>query len=65
MSEPVRTDYGLKWGPLDVICIAHHKPRADREYYVIQVVTDDRVADIYVSKTGRSLRVFRDGKELT
>lgn len=66
MSEPRGTVYGFKWGPLDVIRIAHFKPRADRECYVVQVSTDDgKAVDIYVSKTGRSLRVFRDGKELT
>ena len=65
MALPKATDYGFKWGPLDVIRVANFKPRSDRECYVVQVVTDGgKVINVYVSKTGRSLRVFRDGKEL-
>ncbi|MFC0626140.1 hypothetical protein [Kribbella deserti] len=65
MTLPWDTWNGFCWGPLEVKRIARFNPRADRECYVVQVVTDTgQAVDIYVSKTGRSLRVFRGGKEL-
>lgn len=52
--------YGFKWGPVEVTRIAHFEPRKGRECYALEV----NGVNIYVSKTGRSVRVFRDGKEL-
>lgn len=57
---PLQTPYGFKWGPVEVTRIAHFAPRKDRESYCLEV----NDLNIYVSKTGRSVRVFRDGKEL-
>jgi hypothetical protein len=59
------TQYGFTWGPLEVTRLAHFKPRGDRESYVVRVATETgKHVDIYVSRTGRSLRVFDSGKEL-
>jgi hypothetical protein len=57
---PVATTFGFNWGPVKVTRIAHFEPRRGRESYILDV----NGLDIYVSKTGRSVRVFRDGKEL-
>lgn len=51
--------FGFRWGQVDVI----------RAYDIngakgIFVSTDSRRLEVYVSKGGRSLRVFRDGIEL-
>jgi hypothetical protein len=59
------TQYGFTWGPLEVTRMARFKPGKDRESYVVQVTTETgRSVQIYVSRTGRSLRVFDSGKEL-
>ena len=60
MNWPTTTPFGFDWGPVNVVRIANYKPRKDRETFVVGV----NGVDIYVSKTGRSVRVFRDGKEL-
>lgn len=57
---PQTTTYGFDWGPVVVRRIAHFSPRKDRESYILCV----NGLDIYVSRTGRSVRVFRDGEEL-
>lgn len=57
---PGFTTFGFDWGPVKVERIAHFKPRKDREAFILGV----NDLEIYVSKTGRSVRVFRDGKEL-
>ena len=57
---PHHTSYGFDWGPVSVTRVAHFEPRKGRECYVLDV----NDVHIYVSKTGRSVRVFRDGKEL-
>lgn len=57
------TDFGFRWGPLDVTRIAHAK-RGSREVYVLGVKTDYRDVQISVSRTGRSVRVWIDGQEL-
>lgn len=58
------TQYGFQWGPLEVTRIAHFEPRKGRECYVLAVETEHGALNVYVSKTGRSMRVFREGKEL-
>lgn len=60
MSWPQTRSFGFDWGPVTVTRIAHFAPRKGRECYVLEVNN----LNIYVSKTGRSVRVFRDGKEL-
>lgn len=57
---PVTTTYGFDWGPVWVRRLAHFSPKKGRESYIVTV----NGLEIYVSKTGRSVRVFRDGKEL-
>lgn len=65
MTRLEHITYGFTWGPATVMRIAHFKPRKDRETYCIQVSTEAGVSvDIYVSRTGRSLRVFRNGEEM-
>lgn len=59
------TQYGFTWGPLEVTRMARFKTGTDRESYVVRIRTDaGKALDVYVSRTGRSLRVFDSGKEL-
>ena len=58
--SPGITTYGFNWGPGRVERVTHFKPRRGREAFILGV----NDLEIYVSKTGRSVRVFRDGKEL-
>jgi hypothetical protein len=55
------TPYGFKWGPALV------ERRMEFEGRVcIGVITETgRRVDVYVSRTGRSVRVFENGQELT
>lgn len=55
------TPYGFRWGPADISRCCE----LPGERRVIQVKTPHRTLDIYVSATGRSVRVFSDGKEWT
>jgi hypothetical protein len=53
--------YGFRWGPMSVVRAAMFGQRR-----VLSITTDgtnDRLS-VYVSPTGRSVRVFRNGKEL-
>lgn len=50
------TQFGFNWGPVRVTRLAT-LPRGAH-------IVDVNGVEIYVSKTGRSVRVFRDGKEL-
>lgn len=57
--------YGFRWGPVRIIRYAIF----DRPTGLCRVIGIDsdkapRI-QIYVSPTGRSVRVYRDGKELT
>lgn len=61
---PKHHQFGFEWGPINVTRAAHWSPSKGREAFVIRVETSAGPLDIYASKTGRSLRVFRDGKEL-
>jgi hypothetical protein len=59
-SKLTEGDYGFAWGPLEVTRMS-----VFRDTGVVRVSTETGAKiNIYVSKTGRSLRVFRDGKEL-
>lgn len=60
VAHPGITTFGFDWGPVEVERVAHFEPRKGREAFVVRV----NDLDICVSKTGRSVRVFRDGKEL-
>jgi hypothetical protein len=52
------TEFGFRWGPADVTrCCT--LPGGRR---VIQIKTAYRDFDVYVSATGRSVRVFERGK---
>jgi hypothetical protein len=55
-----RTVFGFIWGPVTVERTATLPP-GDRR--VITVRTEHRELDVYVSATGRSVRVFSGGKE--
>ena len=52
------TDYGFKWGPLEVMRLFEHRGRR-----VLRVSTDHHKVEIYVSPGGRSVRVYIDGRE--
>lgn len=55
MSQMTTTLFGFIWGPVRVTRISSF-PRGH--------VVDVNGVEIYVSAKGRSVRVFRDGKEL-
>lgn len=59
------TQHGFTWGPMLVERWASF-PRSSRgKTRVIGIRTPGgHVLNVYVSPTGRSVRVFRDGKEL-
>lgn len=59
MSDEV-TQYGFTWGP--VVVTRMTTLPGDRR--VLRVKVGDRNLDIYVSRTGRSVRVFDSGREL-
>ena len=59
------TDYGFNFGPMLVERLARFAPRKGREVTVLKVQTDHHTLNIYASRTGRSVRVYKDGKELT
>ncbi len=52
-------DYGFYWCGLGVTRCAEINGR-----HVLRVGTDSKSLDIYVSPTGRSVRVFSGGREL-
>lgn len=57
MSADGYTEFGFRWGPADVTrCCTLPGDRR-----VIQIKTAYRTIDVYVSATGRSVRVFEHG----
>lgn len=55
------TPYGFQWGPALV-----ERRMAVEGRVCVSVTTDTgRRVDVYVSRTGRSVRVFENGQELT
>lgn len=65
------TEFGIRWGPLEIERMAAIDRGSRNGGYtrVVRIVAGERHQDkdlvVYVSETGRSLRVFRDGRELT
>ena len=59
MSADGTNPYGFTWGPAEVTRMAEIKGLR-----ILRVATDQRDLQISVSLTGRSVRVWRDGKEL-
>lgn len=57
------TEYGLQWGPVTVQRAATFE-RSNGTYRVLEISTSARRVSVYISPTGRSVRVFRDGQEL-
>jgi hypothetical protein len=55
------TPFGFVWGPAEITRCAL-LPKDSR---VLQIKTPYRSLDVYVSATGRSVRVFSDGEEWT
>ena len=51
--------YGFRWGQLDVVRNMEY-----RGLRSLSIVTDHAEIEIGVSAGGRSIRVYRDGKEL-
>jgi hypothetical protein len=51
--------YGFRWGQFVVQRVADIDGRK-----VIDVKTDSNTVSVYASRTGRSLRVFKNGREL-
>lgn len=59
------TQYGFTWGPMEVSRRSSMTRRAGEGLSrALGVKTPYHDLDVYVSPTGRSVRVFRDGKEL-
>ena len=54
------TSHGFTWGPVTVRRVWDYEGRACMEL----ITATGRVFEVYVSATGRSLRVFCDGDEL-
>ncbi len=51
--------HGFAWGPVEVRRVFEHEGRV-----CLEVITDTgKAISIYVSRTGRSVRVFGDGVE--
>ena len=58
--------YGFRWGPIKVIRYAAFQRPKGELCRVIGIESDAApTLHIYVSPTGRSVRVYRNGKELT
>lgn len=55
--------YGFQWGPASVERTAVVE-RPNGPYRILTVRTPFQELDIYLSPTGRSVRVFRGGREL-
>jgi len=65
VSEFSETAYGFTWGQVKVERLISVEPKKGRgTYRVLSVDTEHSKLEITVSPTGRSVRVFRDGKEL-
>lgn len=63
MKRHELTDYGFRWGPMNVIRYMHVK-QGKREFYSLGVETDHHKVEVYSSRTGRSVRVWIDGVEV-
>lgn len=57
------TDFGFRWGQIEVTRMSS-VARHNGVYRCVQVKTDHSAVDIYVSPTGRSIRIFKNGKEI-
>jgi hypothetical protein len=51
--------YGFTWGPLDVV-----RHAITPSHYVLSIATGSHELHVYVSRAGRKIRVWLDGKEL-
>lgn len=62
----MNTSFGFDWGPLSVTRVAHFKPtKSQTGHRVITVSTEEGESiDVYVSEKGRSIRVWKNLKEL-
>lgn len=60
LTEREAAQYGFRWGILDVM-----RSHIYRGYRLMRVTTDHSELEISVSPKGHSIRVWRDGKELT
>lgn len=58
------TPFGFTWGPIEVNRCATLE-RGDSRTRVVQVKAGNRTLDVYISETGRSIRIFEDHKEWT
>lgn len=57
------TDYGFRWGPMAVTRLFSSR-LGKRENHVLGITTEHHDVQVSVSKTGRSVRVWLDGREL-
>jgi hypothetical protein len=63
--DPDEERYGFRWGPL-VVQRAAILPSRNGETHVVRITTaTGKSINVYVSPTGRSVRVFSNGKEWT
>jgi len=54
------TEYGFRWGPMEVERLSEIRGRG----YMLGIKAQGARLEIYVSPTGRSVRVYRGGEEL-
>lgn len=60
------TKYGFAWGPMVVSRLTEVEWRKGRgPQRVLGVKTNTRRLEVYVSPTGRVVRAYLDGRELT
>lgn len=58
-TEADASAYGFRWGPLDVTRITEY-----RGSHALEIATDHTSVEVYVSKGGHSIRVYKNGKEM-
>lgn len=58
-NDNAADQYGFRWGQLDVVRLAEFKGTR-----ALSIRSDFGSIEVYVSPTGRSIRVWRDGDEL-
>lgn len=63
--EYASTQYGFRWGPVEVTRIGSWVRRRGRgATVVLEVKAGKTKLDIYVSPTGRSVRVYKGNREV-
>ncbi len=59
------SDYGFAWGPVTVERIAAIERHNRGVYRILRVASDYTALEIHISPAGKTLRVFKNGEELS